>query len=76
MKQQYEHTYLYVLLIYIVKLKHNNEYIFLSLIFEMEISCVSNTTFLIHKFQFLTNIPRKKIIINEISFILGHTAIG
>ena len=57
MKQQYEHTYLYFLLIYIVKLTHNNEYIILSLIFDMEISRVSNITFLIHQFQFLTNIP-------------------
>ena len=35
MKHKYEHTYLYFLLIYIVKLTHNNECIFLSLIVEI-----------------------------------------
>ena len=57
MNQQYEHTYLYLLLIYIVKLTHNDEYILLYLIFEMELSCVPNTNFLIHQFQFLKNVP-------------------
>ena len=57
MNQKYEHTYMYFILIYAVKMTHNDEYIFLSLIFEMEISRVSNTTFLIHRFQFLTNVP-------------------
>ena len=57
MKQQYEHTYLYFLLLYIVKLTHNDGYILLSLMIEMEISRDSNTTFLINKFQLLTNVP-------------------
>ena len=59
MKEKYEHKYMYFTLIYIVKLTHSNENILLSLIFEMEISRVSNTTFLIHQFQFLTNVPKK-----------------
>ena len=57
MNQQYEHTFLYFLLIYIVKLTHNNEYMFLSFVVEIKISRVSNTTLLIHQFQFLTNVP-------------------
>ena len=61
MKQQYEHTYLYFPLIYIVKLTHNDNYIFLSLIVEIEISRVSNTNFLIHIFQFLKNILLKNL---------------
>ena len=57
MKQKYEHIFLYFILIYILKLTLNNEYVFLSFIFEIKISRVSNTTFLIHRFQFLTNVP-------------------
>ena len=60
MKQQYEHTFLYFILIYIVKMTYNDEFIFLSFVVEIKISCVSNTTFLIHQFQFLTNVPFKK----------------
>ena len=48
MKQQCEHTFLYFLLVYIVKLAYNNEYILLSFFVEIKIPCVSNTTFLIH----------------------------
>ena len=61
MKQQYEHTFLYFLLICIVDLTYNDKYIFLSLIVEIKISHVFNTTFLIHQFQFLTNVPFKNI---------------
>ena len=46
-------TYISVFfLIYIVKLTLNNEYVFLSFIFEIKVSCASNTTFLIRWFQF------------------------
>ena len=61
MNQQYEVTFMHLILIYIVKLTYNNEYIFLYSIFEMEISRVSNTTVLIHQFQFLTNVPLKNL---------------
>ena len=61
MKQQYEHKYPYFLLIYIVKLTHNDEYVFLSLIVEMEISRVSNTTFLIYQLQFLLMYFKKQL---------------
>ena len=44
MNQQYEYKLLYFLLIYIVKLTYNDEYIFLSFIIEIKISRVSNTT--------------------------------
>ena len=71
MKQKYEHTYLYFLLTYIVKLIHNNKYNLLSLIVKMEISRVLDTTFMIHLFQFFTNVPFKKILINEIYFRSG-----
>ena len=36
MKQQYEHTFLYFLLIYIVNLTYNNEYVFFSFIVEIK----------------------------------------
>ena len=52
---------LYFLLIYIVKLIYNNKYIFFSFIFEIKISYVSNKIFLIHHFQFLTNVPLKNL---------------
>ena len=61
MKQLYEQIYIYFLLVYIVKLTHNDEYTFLSLILEMEIFHVSNKTFLIHQFQIMTNVPFKNI---------------
>ena len=76
MKQQYENAYLYFILIYIVKLTHNEEYIFLYLIVEMEISRVANPNFMIHQFQFLTNVLLKTILLNEISFRSGQTTIG
>ena len=76
MKQQYEHTFLYFILIYIVNLTYNDTYKFLSLIVEVEISHVSTTTFLIHQFQFLTNVPLKIILINEIYCRSGYTAMG
>ena len=57
MKQQYEHAFLYFFLIYIVNLTYNDGYIFLSFVVEIKTSCVSDTTFLIHQFQFLTNLP-------------------
>ena len=57
MKQQYEHTFLYFLLIYIMKLTYNDKYIFLYFIVEMKISRVSNITFMTHQFQFLINVP-------------------
>ena len=59
MKQNYEHTYLYFLLIYIVNMTHNGKYIFLSFIVEMEISRVSNTTFLIQQLQFFDKFTLK-----------------
>ena len=34
MKQKYEHKFLYIILIYIVKLTYNNGYIFFSFIVE------------------------------------------
>ena len=61
MKQQYEHTFIYFLLVYIVKLTYKDEYNLFSFIVEIKIYCVSNTTFLIHHFQFLTNAPFKKL---------------
>ena len=61
MKQQYEHIFMYFLLIYIVKLTYSNKYIFIYFIAEIKISRVSNTTFLIHQFQFLTNVPFKNL---------------
>ena len=57
MKQQYKHTFIYLILIDIVNLTFNDEYIFPSFIVEIKISLVSNTTVLIHQFQFLTNVP-------------------
>ena len=56
MKQQYEHTFIYFLLIYIMKLTYNDKYILLSFIVEIKISRISNKTFLINLFQFLTNV--------------------
>ena len=44
MKQKYEHTFLYFILIYIMKLTYNDEYILLSFIVEIKIYSVSNTT--------------------------------
>ena len=76
MKQQYEHIFLCCPLIYIVKLTYNYEYIFLSFVSGMIISRVSNTTFLIYQFQFLTNVLYKTILINEITFSCGDTVIG
>ena len=61
MKQKCEHTYLYFLLIYIVNLTHNDEYIYLYFIAEMEISRVFNTTFLIHQFIFFDKYTLKKL---------------
>ena len=61
MKQQYEHIFMYFFLIYIVKLTQNDEYVFLSFMFEIKLSRVSNTTFLIRRFQFLTNVPLKSL---------------
>ena len=60
MKKKYEHTFLYFLLTYIVKLIYNDKYIFLSFIVEIEISRVSNTNYPIHQFQILTYVPFKK----------------
>ena len=60
MKQQYEHTFLYFLLVYIVKLIYNDKQILLSFIVEIEISRVSNTNVPIHQFQILTYVPFKK----------------
>ena len=57
MKQQSEHAFLYCILIYIMKLIYNDKYILLSFIVEIEIFSVFDTTFLIHQFQFLTNVP-------------------
>ena len=51
MKQQYEHKFLYFILIYIVNLTYNDEKIFLSFIVEIKTSRVSNTTCLIHQIQ-------------------------
>ena len=51
MKQQYEHTDMYLLLIYIVKLTCNGGYILLYFFVEIKTSCVSKKTFLIHQFQ-------------------------
>ena len=56
MKQQYEHTFLYFLLIYIMKLTYNDEYILLSFIVEIKY-LVFPTQLLIHQFQFWTNLP-------------------
>ena len=50
MKQKYEHTFLYFILIYIVKMAYNNKFILLSFIVEIKVSRVSNTKFLIHQF--------------------------
>ena len=76
MKQEYEHSFLYFLLSYIVNMTYNDKYIFLSVIFEIKIYCVSNPTFLIHQFQFWKNVPLKTVLINELYFMSGHTAIG
>ena len=56
MKQQYEHKFMYFLLINIVKLTYNEEYIFPSFVVEIKTSRVSNTIFLIHQIKLLTNI--------------------
>ena len=61
MKQKYEHTFMYFILIYIANLTYNDKLIFLSFIVEKKKSFVSNTTFLIHQFQFLTNVPKKNL---------------
>ena len=51
MKQQYEHTFLYFILIYIVKITYNNEFIILSFIVE-----IKNTSCFQHNFSD-TSIP-------------------
>ena len=51
MTQQYEHTFLYFLLIYIVNITYNDEYILLYFVVEIRISRVSNTNFLVYQFQ-------------------------
>ena len=40
MTQQYEHTFLYFLLIYIVKLTYNDKYLFLYFVVENKNSCL------------------------------------
>ena len=76
MKQRYDHSFLYILLVYIVNLTNNYEYILLYFIVERKkISRVYNTTFLTHQFQYLDNLTFKKILINIIYFKSGHTAI-
>ena len=50
MKQQYEHVFLYFILIYIVKMTYNDTFIILYFVFEIKISRVSNTTFLMRPF--------------------------
>ena len=49
--------HLCIFLVYTVKLTYNDEYIFLSFVVEIKITYVSNTTFLIHQYQFLENVP-------------------
>ena len=58
MKKQYEHKFLYFLLVYIFKLTYNEECIFLYLNVELIKNYIFNTTFLIHQFKFLTNVPK------------------
>ena len=66
MRQQYEDAFLYFLLVSIVNLTYNDKYIYIYFFLEIKISRVSNTIFLIHQFQFWTNVPLKTILINEI----------